>query len=49
MLNATSVFLPIALQHVSFLPAAQVTIEEELAANPEIAAEIEAEIKDNKW
>merc|ERR1712196_526615 len=27
----------------------EVTIEEELAANPEIAAEIEAEIKDNKW
>ena len=26
-----------------------VTVEEELAKNPEIAAEIEAEIEDNKW
>merc|ERR1712196_429994 len=29
--------------------ASEARIEEELAANPEIAAEIEAEIKDNKW
>ena len=28
---------------------AQVTVEEELAANPEIAAEIESEIEQNKW
>jgi len=27
----------------------EVTVEEELAANPEIAAEIEAEIEQNKW